>query len=110
MATAGSPLFTVMDASQVVARAHVAQPDAAFLKRGDAAALIVPGKQGGDVPARVTVVSPALDPNSATVEVWFQARNAGGVLKAGSTVKVRSGPEDFEYYCDSRFGHPYRGG
>jgi HlyD family secretion protein len=88
MAAAGSPLFTVMDASQVVARAHVAQQDAALLRPGDAAALIVPGQQGGDLRARVTVVSPALDPNSTTVEVWFQARNPGRALKAGSTVKV----------------------
>ena len=88
MATAGSPLLTVMDASQVRARAHVAQQDAAQLKLGDAATIIVPGQQGDDLSARVTVVSPALDPNSTTVEVWFQARNPGGVLKAGSTVKV----------------------
>ena len=35
MAAAGSPLITVMDASEVVARTHVAQQDAILLKRGD---------------------------------------------------------------------------
>jgi HlyD family secretion protein len=88
MATAGSPLLSVMDVSQVIVRAHMAQQDAALLKPGDSASIIVPGRQGNNLPALVTVVSPALDPNSTTVEVWFQARNPHGMLKAGSTVQV----------------------
>ena len=36
---AGAPLITVMDISQVVARAHIDQQQAAALKVGDAAAL-----------------------------------------------------------------------
>jgi HlyD family secretion protein len=91
MAASGSPLIAVMDASQVVARAHIAQQDAALLKRGDPATISGPGQEGdagADLPGRVTVVSSALDPNSTTVEIWIQARNPEGRLKAGSTVRV----------------------
>ena len=82
----GSPILTVMDLSQVVARAHVSQQEAAALKVGDAASLSLPG--GTPVPGSVSLVSPALDPNSTTVEVWAQARNPGMQLKPGASVKV----------------------
>ena len=75
MAAAGTPLITVMDFSQVIAKAHIPQPDAALLKLGDKATLTVPGR-GEPIDGKMTVVSPALDPNSTTVEVWVQAKNA----------------------------------
>jgi HlyD family secretion protein len=37
---------------------------------------------------KVTVVSPAVDPNSTTVEVWVEAGNPGERLKPGATVRV----------------------
>ena len=83
----GSPVVTVMDLSQVVARAHVAQQEAAALKVGDAAAITVPG-QPGEVKGKVTLVSPAVDANSTTVEVWVQAPNPNGRLRPGSSVRV----------------------
>ena len=91
MAAAGSPLITVMDASEVVARTHVAQQDAILLKRGDPATISASGQgvnESVELPGRVTVVSPAVDTNSTTVEVWIQARSPEGRLKAGSTVRV----------------------
>jgi len=36
----------------------------------------------------VTVVSPALDPNSTTVEVWVQAKNSEKRLKPGTSVQL----------------------
>lgn len=87
MATAGTPLITVMDISQVVARAHVAQQQAALLHVGDDATVWVGGGRAG-FPGKVTIVSPALDPNSTTVEVWVQAANPGGQLKSGASVRV----------------------
>src|SRR5882724_3774248 len=63
MAAAGTPLLTVMDISQVIARAHIPQPEAALLKAGDSATLTVPGEEN-PVDGKITVVSPALDPNS----------------------------------------------
>jgi HlyD family secretion protein len=40
------------------------------------------------VEGKVTVVSPALDPNSTTVEVWVQAKNAKQHLKPGTSVQL----------------------
>src|SRR5205807_10234814 len=42
MAAAGTPLITVMDLSQVIARAHISQQEAALLKAGDKAQITVP--------------------------------------------------------------------
>ena len=85
-AAAGTPLLTVMDTSQVVARAHIPQEQAALIKTGDIARINT--AEGGDVAGKVVLVSPALDPNSTTVEVWIQAPNREGKLRPGSTVKV----------------------
>ncbi|GAC1435066.1 MAG: efflux RND transporter periplasmic adaptor subunit [Terriglobales bacterium] len=87
MAAAGTPLLTVMDVSQVIAKAHIPQPDAALLKIGDKATIEVPGMEK-PVEGKVTVISPALDPNSTTVEVWVQAKNKGTSLKPGTSVNV----------------------
>jgi RND family efflux transporter MFP subunit len=37
---------------------------------------------------KVTLISPALDPGSTTVEVWIKVPNRGGALRAGTPVKV----------------------
>jgi HlyD family secretion protein len=87
MAAAGTPLLTVMDVSQVIARAHIPQPEAALLKVGDKATISVPGEDN-PVEGKITVVSPALDPNSTTVEVWVQAKNPDQRLKPGTSVQV----------------------
>jgi multidrug efflux pump subunit AcrA (membrane-fusion protein) len=87
MATAGTPLLTVMDLSHVIAKAHIPQAEAALLKVGDAATLSAPGLSQ-PLPGKVTVVSPALDPNSTTVEVWVDARNPHDQLRPGSSVQV----------------------
>src|SRR3954463_10655601 len=68
MAAAGTPLLTVMDVSSVIAKAHISQNDAAALHVGDQGTVTVPGIEH-PIEGRVTVVSPALDPNSTTVEV-----------------------------------------
>jgi HlyD family secretion protein len=87
MAAAGTPLVTVMDTSSVVARAHIPQDRAALLKLGDKASVTVPGEED-PIEGKVTVVSPALDPNSTTVEVWVQAKNPKGRLRPGTSVQI----------------------
>ena len=57
-----------------------------MLKRGNPATVSSP--ENGEVPAKVTLVSPALDPNSTTVEVWVQAANPEGKLRPGATARV----------------------
>ena len=83
----GVPLITVMDLSRVTARAHIPQKDAFLLKVGDQATIDVSGL---DKPTegKVTLVSPALDPNSTTVEVWVQAKNPDQALKPGTSVRL----------------------
>ena len=87
MAAAGTPLLTVMDISSVIAKAHIPQDDAAALKIGDAGTMTVPGMDK-PIEGKVTVVSPALDPNSTTVEVWFEAKNPKHELRPGTSVQL----------------------
>ncbi|HLW81404.1 MAG TPA: efflux RND transporter periplasmic adaptor subunit [Candidatus Acidoferrales bacterium] len=89
MATAGTPMMTIMDLAHVIAHAYIAPQQAALLHVGDAATMSPSASQDAHaVPAKVTVVSPALDPNSTTVQVWVEAPNPGDKLKPGSTVHV----------------------
>ena len=85
----GTPLLTIMDTSSVIAHAHIPQNDAAVLKLGDTATLTGPGVGMAGVIGKVTQVSPALDPNSTTVEVWIEAANPDGRLRPGTTVNVQ---------------------
>lgn len=87
MPASGVPLITVMDLSQVIARAHIPQQQAALLKVGDAATITAVG-QDKPVEGKVTVVSPALDPNSTTVEIWVQAKNPKQSLRPGISVQL----------------------
>ena len=87
MATAGSPLLTVMDTTRVVARANVPQGQAGYLKVGAAATVKQPDSQE-EVAGKVIVVSPAVDPNSTTVQVWVETANPGERLKPGVSVHV----------------------
>ena len=83
----GTPVITVMDLSQIVAHAHVAQTEAASLKVGDPATITVPGT-AVQVKGKISMVSPAVDPNSTTVEVWVQAANPKESLRPGTSVHV----------------------
>jgi HlyD family secretion protein len=87
MAAAGTPLLTVIDISQVIAKAHIPQQDAALLKLGDKATITAPGEEQ-PVEGKITVISPALDPNSTTVEVWVQSKNPEQQLKPGTSVQL----------------------
>ena len=85
MANSGTPLVSIVDISQVVARANVPVKDAEAIKVGRPARISGPD---GDLPGKVTVVSPAVDPSTTTVEVWVQLANPGERLKPGDTVRV----------------------
>lgn len=86
-ATAGTPLLTVMDTSTLIAKAHIAQSLAQELKVGGEATITAPGVDK-PVPATVSMISPALDPGSTTVEIWLRVENRKGELKAGTAVKT----------------------
>lgn len=87
VAPAGKPLMIVMDTTRVIARLHIPQSQAAQLKLGDPATL-KSANLPQTVPGKVTVISPALDPGSTTVEVWVEAANPGGSLQPGGSVDV----------------------
>ena len=87
MAGAGSPLITIMDLSQVVARAHIDQRQASALKVGNTARIMVPGL-ANDIASKVTMVGPASDPGSTTVEVWVQAANPHDQVRPGISAQL----------------------
>jgi RND family efflux transporter MFP subunit len=87
LATANQPILTVMNLSRLIAKCHIAQSDAAMLKVANPADLAVSGLDE-PIKGRVTLVSPALDPGSTTIEVWVEAIKPNPALKPGMTVEV----------------------
>jgi multidrug efflux pump subunit AcrA (membrane-fusion protein) len=85
MASTGSALFSIVDISRVVARVNVPVHEAAAIRVGRPATI---SGAGGQLTGKVTVVSPAVDPNTTTVQVWVEAANPGEKLKPGSTVQI----------------------
>jgi RND family efflux transporter MFP subunit len=86
-ASSGAPLITVMDTSALLAKVHLGQAIVQRLHVGDEAAVTINGVDE-PVPAKVYLISPALDPGSTTVEVWVRVDNKAGAYKAGTPAKV----------------------
>lgn len=86
-AAAGTPVITVMDTSALLAKLHIAQMQAQQLTLGAPATVTIPGV-ADPVPAKVSLISPALDPGSTTVEVWLRVENPRGLFKAGTPVRA----------------------
>lgn len=82
---AGTPMLSIVDIAQVVARANVPVKDAMYIQPGRPARISGPD---GDLPGVVTVVSPAVDPATTTVQVWVKCDNPGEKLRPGATVHV----------------------
>jgi RND family efflux transporter MFP subunit len=87
LATANQPILTVMNLSRLIAKSHVPQSEAVKLKLGNPAELKVSGLDE-PVKGRITLVSPALDPGSTTIEVWVEAAKPNPAVKPGMTVEV----------------------
>ncbi len=85
MASSSSAVISVIDISRVVARANVPVQQAAFITAGRPATISGPG---AELTGKVTVVSPAVDPNTTTVQVWVEAPNPTERLKPGATVQI----------------------
>jgi RND family efflux transporter MFP subunit len=89
MAQPGAPVFTVVDAEVVVARAQVPETDAASLRPG-LGCVFVPGSAAADTFAgRISVINPAVDSARQTVEVWCEIQNGQGRLLSGTFGEVR---------------------
>jgi multidrug efflux pump subunit AcrA (membrane-fusion protein) len=87
LATANQPLLTVMDNSSLIAKAHISQAQAVGLKKGAEAEIRIAG-QDDPIPGKLSLVSPALDPGSTTIEVWVQAAKPPDWLRPGMTVEI----------------------
>jgi RND family efflux transporter MFP subunit len=86
LASGGSPLLTVVDISRVVARANVPVGAAAKMRVGQPGTVIA---EGQELEGTVRVVSPLVDPNSTTVQVWVEARNPAEKVKPGASARIR---------------------
>lgn len=86
-ASTGTPLVTVMDTSSLLAKVHLSQIVAQRLNLGDSAEITIPGVDE-PVSGKITLISPALDPGSTTVEVWLKIDNSTSKYKAGTPVRV----------------------
>ena len=87
LATANQPLLTVMNLSMLIGKTHIPQTEAVQLKAGNTAEINLAGLDE-PVKSRVSLVSPALDPGSTTVEVWVEVRKPDPALRPGMTVPV----------------------
>jgi multidrug efflux pump subunit AcrA (membrane-fusion protein) len=86
VASSGSALFSIVDISRIVARANVPVNEATALRPGQAAT--IEGPEHHEAQGKVIVVSPTVDANTTTVQVWVEASNPGEALKLGSTVTI----------------------
>jgi multidrug efflux pump subunit AcrA (membrane-fusion protein) len=87
LATANQPLLTVMNTSRLIAKAHISQSEAVLLKVGNKAEIELPGLDE-PIKAKVSLVSPALDPGSTTIEVWVESTKPNPALKPGMNARV----------------------
>jgi HlyD family secretion protein len=87
LAAANQPLLTVMNTSKLIAKTHISQTEAVLLKLGNKAEIELPGLDE-PIKAKVTLISPALDPGSTTIEVWVEAAKPNPALKPGMNARV----------------------
>jgi multidrug efflux pump subunit AcrA (membrane-fusion protein) len=95
MANPGAAVITVMDISRVVARIEIPQAEASAVKVGQTATLTQPDSKE-EVEGKVTVVSPAADLNTTTVQVWIQIANPGERLKPGTAMHAAIATEVYK--------------
>ena len=84
MAATGTPLLVIVDISRLVARVNIPVNEAAAMKVGQPATVKL-DEGSEEFQGKVTVVSPATDPQAATIQVWIELPNPGERLKPGAT-------------------------
>jgi multidrug efflux pump subunit AcrA (membrane-fusion protein) len=95
MANTGAAVITIMDISRIVARVQVPQAESVTLKVGQTAMLTQPDSKE-EIEGKVTVVSPAADPNTTTVQVWIVVPNQGERLKPGLAIHAEIATEVYK--------------
>ena len=86
-AAPGAKLFTIGDASELIAKAPVADTVAVQLKVGDAAKVLPQDLSGEELSGVISLVSKASDPQNRTVEVWVNLKNDGR-LRSNTAAKL----------------------
>jgi HlyD family secretion protein len=89
LAQANQPILTVMNTSKLIAKAHISQNEAVQLSVGNPAEFVVAGIEE-PIEGYVTLISPALDPGSTTIEVWVEASKPNPALKPGMNVRINA--------------------
>ncbi len=83
MAQPGTPIFTVMDLSTVVARGHFPEENAGELRRGQDCRFAGIDSLNGGHAGKLTVVNQAVDAARRSVEAWCEIPNRDSGIKAG---------------------------
>jgi multidrug efflux system membrane fusion protein len=87
----GNPLFTVSDVHDLRLYVDLPQSYSAQLVPGMAVTLTVPEYPGKTFPARLVSSSGAINAQTSTMLVQFEAHNQGGLLKPGGFAQVSLG-------------------
>ena len=82
-------LFWVTATAPLNVRFTLPQELLAKVQQGETISLIAPGAGGAEHKAKITLISPVVDPSSGTIEVQAQVLGAAGELRPGMTVNLR---------------------
>jgi membrane fusion protein (multidrug efflux system) len=82
-------LFWVTATGPLNVRFTLPQELVAKVQRGEMISLSVPGAGGAEHQAKITLISPVVDPSSGTIEVQAQVLGSPGELRPGMTVNLR---------------------
>ncbi len=95
MASASTPLFTVMDLSVVIARLQIPESQARLVHPGQPCTFAPADAIGGSYSGRITVLNRAVDLQRRTVEGWCEIPNKDDELRGGAsgTVSVVCGTD-----------------
>jgi RND family efflux transporter MFP subunit len=82
-ASIDAPLFTIVDLDSLELEALIPASEVASLRRGQSAQLAVDGFPGRSFAATLDRISPATEPGTRSILVFFTVRNPDHVLKSG---------------------------
>lgn len=86
--TPGVKLLTISHLSKVIVKASFPDTQAASLKVGDPVILSSVAEPGRQRQGQVSLVSPSVDPQNRTLEIWAKLANDDGSLRLGDPMKV----------------------
>lgn len=92
---ASDPVYSIGDLSVVWLIANVREADAAEIKLGEPVAVRALAYPGKAFQARISWISPAVDPNTRRIPVRAEVENEGGMLLAGmfATFTIKTGED-----------------